>query len=356
MVVVQMYHNLLTRIHHLVPTAHAYRKRNLAWLMMGMYFSKSVHLSKIANKLPGRALRNSREQRFRRFLKNRSVRVRDWYRPIAVSLLQAAAQTGEIRLIIDATKVTAHHQLLMVALAYRRRALPIAWTWTRKPRGHSTGVKQVALLSYVKRLLPSNARIILVGDSEFTSLQCAAESWGWLFVFRQKGSHLFRQPGEDTWQRLDTLVSKPGQLRWLSEVYLTQAHQHRCNLLAWWKPGEKEPWLLSTNFPAPRPTKRYYRRRMWLDEMFGDLKSNGFDLERSRLRHVSRLSRLTLVVALLYVWLVAFGSAAIKNGRRKEVDRAHKRTLSIFRIGYDMLERYLVNQWTPSIRSIPYFT
>jgi hypothetical protein len=328
----------------------------MAWMMTGVYLSKSVHLSKIANKLPGKALRESREQRFRRFLKNAAVQVRDWYRPMAVALLQEAAQTGEIRLIIDATKVTAHHQLLMVALAYRRRALPIAWTWTRKPRGHSSGSKQVALLSYVKTLIPQKTRVILIGDSEFTPLQCAVESWGWLFVFRQKGSHLFRQQEEGSWQRLDTLVSEPGQLRWLLDVQLTQEHQHRCNLLAWWKPEENEPWLLATNLPSSRLTKRYYNARMWVDEMFGDLKSNGFDLERSRLWHVSRLSRLTLVVALLYVWLVAFGSAVIKNGRRKEVDRVRKRTLSIFRIGYDMLERYLINHWTPSIRDIPYFT
>ena len=33
--------------------------------------------------MPGKALRESQEQRFRRFLKNGSVRVRPWYRPVA---------------------------------------------------------------------------------------------------------------------------------------------------------------------------------------------------------------------------------------------------------------------------------
>ena len=41
--------------------------------------------------------------------------------------------------------------------------------------------------------------------------------------------------------------------------------------------------------------------------MFGDMKGHGFDLEHSRLRHFLRLSRLTLAVCLLYVWLVATG-------------------------------------------------
>jgi hypothetical protein len=126
MAVTQIYHSLLGKICHLIPAGHTYRERNLAWMMTGVFLSRSVHLSKIANKIPGKALRESQEQRLRRFLKNTSVRVREWYRPVAVNLLAEAARTGEVRLIIDATKVTARHQLLMVALAYRRRTLPVA--------------------------------------------------------------------------------------------------------------------------------------------------------------------------------------------------------------------------------------
>lgn len=356
MAITRLYNSLHSLIRHLLPDQHAYRVRNLAWMITGIFFSKSVHLTKIANKIPGKANRSSRERRLQRFLDNPAVRVRSWYGLIARQLLQAAAAaTGEIRLIIDATKVTARYQLLMVALAYRRRALPIAWTWVRKPRGHSSGYKQRALLNHVRALIPSNARVILVGDSEFTPLLGAAQAWGWYFVLRQKGNHLFQSNGQP-WQHLDTLVTGEGQVRWLENVVLTQQHRHTCHVLAWWKPGEKEPWLLATNLPSLRAAKRYYRYRMWIEEMFADWKGLGFDLERSRLRHFLRLSRLTLAVALLYLWLVAFGSATIKNGYRKEVDRPHRRDLSIFRIGYDMLERCLINQRRYTSRLIPYFT
>ena len=39
--------------------------------------------------------------------------------------------------------------------------------------------------------------------------------------------------------------------------------------------------------------------------MPGDMKRHGFGLEASHLRHFLRLSRLTLAVCLLYLWLVA---------------------------------------------------
>jgi hypothetical protein len=83
---------------------------------------------------------------------------------------------------------------------------------------------------------------------------------------------------------------------------------------------------------------------------------NGADLESNHLHHFLRLSRLTLVVALLYVWLFAFGTAVIKRGYRPLVDRVDRRDLSVFGIGFDMLERCLINNLRISIRDVPYFT
>ena len=89
--------------------------------------------------------------------------------------------------------------------------------------------------------------------------------------------------------------------------------------------------------------------------MFGDFKKHGFDLESTHLRHFLRLSRLTLAVALLYVWLVSFGSHVIKKGHRRQVDRSDRKDLSVFRIGFNMAERCLTNSLPLSIRLVPYF-
>ena len=65
------------------------------------------------------------------------------------------------------------------------------------------------------------------------------------------------------------------------------------------------PLLLATNLTTRQATLRAYRRRPWIEETFGDMKKHGFDLESTHLCHFLRLSRLTLAVAVLYVWLVA---------------------------------------------------
>lgn len=354
--IVQTYDTIKKRIKQIVGKERITRIRTMAWLQSGILHSRTVHLTRIANKIPGPAKKLSVADRFRSFLNNPQVRVRAWYRPLAEALLKEAARTsGLIRLFVDGTKIGNGHQLLMVSLGYRRRALPIAWTWVRCKRGHSSGQKQCALLAYVRELIPPDAKVIVNGDSEFTPLQALLESWHWFYVLRQKGSHLWRQAATEDWQRCDALVTAPGQRCWLTEIQLTQEHQQVCNFLALWQPGEKLPWLLATNLPTARETRLHYSRRMWTEEMFADFKRHGFDLEASRLQHFLRLSRLTLAVAMLYVMLLAFGSQTIKNGQRSLVDRPDRRDLSVFRIGFDMFERSLTNQTLISIRLIPYF-
>jgi hypothetical protein len=124
---------------------------------------------------------------------------------------------------------------------------------------------------------------------------------------------------------------------------LTLKHALPVNLVAHWERGAKEPWLLATNLPARQQALQAYRRRMWIEEMFGDMKKHGFDLESTHLRHFLRLSRLTLIVALLYVWLITTAVRVIKDGLRCLVDRKDRRDLSVFQIGLRSVERRLTN-------------
>jgi len=80
---------------------------------------------------------------------------------------------------------------------------------------------------------------------------------------------------------------------------------------------------------------------MWVEELFGDLKGHGFDLEATHLQDLDRLSRLTLAAMIVHVWLISLGSRVIKRGLRYLVDRRDRRDKSLFRIGWDWTERCL---------------
>ena len=341
-----LYHTWFQRIRELRPKQRITQVRNLVWLLYGIYMSKSVSLGKVAAKIPGKAKLLSTYRRLERFLDNPAICVRDWYRPIAAEwLTKQFAAKGEIHLIVDGTKVGSGHQLLMISLAYRKRAIPIAWTWVKHVRGHSTGTKQIALLSYVRSLIPMNAVVFIVGDTEFGPVKVLKQldAWHWFYVLRQKSNTGVWSADHLTWKRFEDFIQKPGQSVWLGQRELTESQIYSVNLLAHWNVGEKDAWFLATNLPAKQATLRFYKRRMWIEEMFADLKRHGFDLESSMLHSFVRLSRLTLAVALLYVWLVSFGAKTIKDGLRNWVDRNDRRDLSIFQIGLRFIERCLVN-------------
>jgi len=355
----RVYHTWLKRIQQIRPQERITRLRTFAWLVAGILSSRRVHLSHVASKMPGAATSVSKARRLSRFLDNGAIRVREWYEPIARALIAAVVNQGlEVRLLADGTKVSFGHQLLMVAIAYRRRAIPLAWTWVRSSRGHSSALKQLALLSYIHQLIPPGSRVLIVGDSEFgaVSVLKQLEQWKWQYVMRQKGNTWVKLQDRLTWLRLESLAQIGAPPFWSMAALLSWEHAHPTNLLTYWKAGEKEPWLLATNLPLARTALRAYERRMWIEEMFGDFKGHGFDLESSHLRHFLRLSRLTLIVAFLYLWLVAFGSQVIKCGQRRLVDRADRRDLSIFRIGLDTVERLLANDQPLPIRFVPYFS
>jgi hypothetical protein len=185
----ELYHTWMQRICELRPGQRVTQKRNIVLLIIGIYRSRSVHLSKVAGKIPGSAKLLSITRRLSRLLDNPAICVREWYEPIARQWLEAQWRClREIRLIIDGTKVGFGHQLLMVSLAYRKRAIPIAWTWVKHVRGHSTAFKQLALLNYVRTLLPAGAAVFLVGDCEFGPVETLKwlNLWHWFYVLRQK--------------------------------------------------------------------------------------------------------------------------------------------------------------------------
>jgi hypothetical protein len=68
-----------------------------------------------------------------------------------------------------------------------------------------------------------------------------------------------------------------------------------------------------------------------------------------RTHDFEKLSRLTLAVAFLYVWLLSVGGRTIHDGLRHLVDRNDRRDLSIFQIGLRFTERMFINGFPVSV-------
>ena len=353
----RLYTNVYLALVQLLPTEIDSRLTNMALLMVGIFGSRSVQTGRLAAYIPLHIKKSSIVRRMERFLDNGAVQVQTWYEPIARWLIQSACITGEIALVWDSTKVSTHHRLVLVGIAYRQRVIPLAWTWVRSSRGHSRTNLQIALLSYVRSLLPAEAHVSLVGDYEFghMPLLLTLQDWKWDYVLRQSGHQLVDVASEPDWLRLDALLTRRGDWRFVNDVFLTASQRVPTHLLLAWERHYPTPWLLATNLTNPPLILRLYHRRMWVEETYGDLKDNGFDLERSALCHFLRLSRLTLAVVLLYVWFLAFGTDQVQRGQRGDVDRADRRDLSLFRIAWDSLQRALLFDLPFFVSFLPFF-
>jgi len=88
-----------------------------------------------------------------------------------------------------------------------------------------------------------------------------------------------------------------------------------------------------SDLPACRKRLTDYKLRWRVSTTFEELKSRGWDWEKSPVRRLDRVDRMLLVLFLLLWWLAHLAASCIHNGRRDRYDRHDRRDKNIFRIG-----------------------
>jgi hypothetical protein len=316
------------------------RMTNLSLMVSAIVKAKDLTQHALAAEMPLGAQDTSLAQRQRRWLMNEQVDERACYAPIIQPFLQAKGRISTLPLILDTTPVGANCRTLTLAVGYQRRALPITWRTEKGKRGHTDGNLQIGLLQEVVPQLPKEADVIVLGDGEFGHVQLITwlEAQHWDYCLRIASDTYIDYAGE--WQRLDGFEVQPGEFLWLEDAYLTKASPFGpVHILLTWDETNHRLLALVTNLPLLEEARYWYRKRFWIEPVFGDIKGHGFDLQTSRLRHPQRVSRLMLAIALAYLWLLFLGVAAIITGLAKLVDRTDRRDRSLFTIGRQILNR-----------------
>jgi hypothetical protein len=358
----RLHDRIENRLSEFLPDLHRYRLDNLAWLMTGIHEAQHVHLSKVADYRPGEASLQSKIRQFRRFLANDAVEPMTLYRPIARQLLKSAAAAHDrLRLLMDVVELPGKRQVLMLSLAYRRRALPVIWSVERRA-GKTDAERQIALLKRLEPLLadlfPKKTRPILVADGEFHSVALIEhlDAIGWGFRLRLHSDTYVHLP-DGRICPLSQVAPAPGERVYLDGVYVTAEQAYGpISIAAYWAEGEDTPWFIVTDEElASHLTLRAYSRRMWIEELFGDLEGGGLQLHQSRLYAPERLSRLLVAVCLVYLWLMHVGAYVIKRGWRKRVDRTDRRDRSLVEIGRHWVRRQCLHEQVPRVHFAPYF-
>jgi hypothetical protein len=321
--------------------------QTLCWMMIGMIQSQNVHLNGFGVYVISRAqVAQSHQRRFRRWLSNRRI---DVVAPHHALVGQALSQWGRERLYLslDTTVVWNCFCIVWVGVVYRGRTLPIAWRVVAQSSSTVRLWTIQRVLRQAQRLMPSGIAIVLLADRGFADgklMEYLRRNLGWHFRIRIKRSFQFQLAGQ--WRQVSSVQLHPGQAYFIpsvsvgktkscANVYLAFAHDQQTG----------EDWTIVSDEPTNLQTFAQYRLRFQVEESFLDLKSNGFNLEASRLRDKFALSQLCGVIALTMLFLVLQGVNVVTSGARRQVDTHWHRGMSYLKIGWNWIRLAITQQW-----------
>jgi hypothetical protein len=321
--------------------------QTLCWMMVGIIESQNVHLNGFGVYIHSRAqLAQSHQRRFRRFLDNRRVDILTVHQ---ILTSQALSQWGKKRLYLslDTTQVWHCFCIVWVGVVYRGRTVVVAWRIV--PQASSTvrlwTIQRV--LRQASRVVPGEAEVVLLADRGFADgkfIKYLRETLQWHFHIRIKRSFQFQLNGQ--WRKVSSVNLQPGQAYFTPACSIGKTRPYAGVYLAFTHDRQsRQDWVIVSDQPTTLQTFAQYRWRFQVEESFLDLKSNGFNLEASRLRNQFALSQLCGVIALTTLFLVLQGSQVVAQGKRRLVDAHWNRGMSYLKLGWNWLRLALTHQW-----------
>jgi hypothetical protein len=317
---------------------HQARLRLMAHVVVALIQVRSVNLTDIALAFSTPVQSASVYKRLQRFLRHYRLDFNQWARLVTrwldlderwlLCLDRTTWQFGRYPI-----------NILVLGVAYRGVTVPLFWTLLDK-KGNSSTAERIALIERFLEVFPVERIQCLTADREF-------RGQAWLrfldqrgFVFRLRLPNHTRTTNKQGYLRLpvqrlfalrvrETMVLNPPRPIWGMKVYLA------CIRL------ESEHAIIATN-QAPETALADYLHRWSIETLFACLKTRGFNLEDTHLRHRERIERLLALLVLAFSWCLKTG--LWKHSHKPIRIKKHQRPAkSLFRYGLDHLRRLFFN-------------
>jgi len=284
-------------------------RERLCLFVTGMLKGRSASPAQVAKSLAQCALSGARaesiERRMRRLENDAEITVRTCFQPFARFYL-GLGHPREYVLILDPT--TQEDRLVMVSVAvwYRGRALPLAWTiWAGNTplEGPRFWERIDQLLSEVERLLPAGVEITLLADRAFG---CPAfidlvVRRNWHYVVRVQGQTICRDRlGRE--RSLESLVPFRNRRAKLRGQAFKKAGWRSVSVVAYWGPSHSKPLCLVSDLKPGWYLIHLYRHRFPIEPTFRDYKSYGWCWEQGQVTDLLHVQHLLVGMALA-TWL-----------------------------------------------------
>jgi len=278
----------------------------LADIAASVLTCRSVNTSELANVLPRKV--KSPEESYRyinRWLANDKIqpnKVMEGFIPEILETITAQGQTAV--LMLDQNQVNKDFECLMVSLRIGERAIPVAWK-VKKTKGEIGYSEQEELLKIVCNMIPQGIKILLAADRFYgtATLITLCQKLGWSYRIRLKGN--LKLIHDDGWE-INANEARNMGLRELEYIKLGEKGP-KLNVGILHEPGHPEAWFIAMDTKPSLSRTLDYGLRWGIEALFSDLKTRGFSITKTQLRHKERIERLLLILAIALYWAVSTG-------------------------------------------------
>lgn len=278
----------------------------LADLAASVLTCRSVNTSELANILPRKV--KSQEESYRyinRWLANDKIQPNRVMEGFIPELLETITAQGQIAvLMLDQSQVNKDFECLMVSLRIGERAIPVAWK-VKKTKGEIGYSVQEALLKVVYNMIPKGVKILLAADRfcGTAALISLCQKLGWSYRIRLKGNLMLTH--QDGWE-INANEAKNMGLRELENIRLGEKGPI-LNVGILHEAGHPEAWFIAMDTKPSLSRILDYGLRWGIEALFSDLKTRGFSITKTQLKHEERIERLLLILAIALYWAVSTG-------------------------------------------------
>ena len=307
------------------------RVKKLAAMICGLLRKKQPSMKSLGHGLPQPIQSHSREKSAKAFVDNKWVDYQTFYLPFITSLLTTIFELyphlkNDIKLVIDGSKIGKHHMTLMISLVFRGRGIPIVWLVRRKKKGHFDADTHIELVERAKKILTpfiNDFGVVLLGDGEFGNLKlqkwCISNSWHYVFRIA-KDNHLYDEDNH-RFNPTDVQVNDNQQFVSFPNVDCTAERLKDVHFVLWHDEKYEEPLPLISNLEEPIDIIEAYDIRYSIECLFKDMKSNTFNLHKTRLKSEHAINNLIMIGAFAISLLFKLGVRYEKSSIRKYIHR-----------------------------------
>lgn len=255
-------------------------------------------------------------------------------------------------LIVDPTSQEDRLCMVSVAIWYRGRALPLAWT-TWKANTPLTGKRFweriEELLTLVSELLPKDIPVICMADRAFGTpvFTDMLTKRGWHYVVRVQGQTACQDCTGKTLP-VDHLVQTVGQRAKMKGKVFKSKGWRTASVVVFWNGRYSSPLCLVSDLPPDWNLIEYYRRRYPIEAMFKDYKSSGWQWEKGQVKNPEHMERLLVGMALATWIVLCIGSQVAQEilsqpPSRRRYTLPYEGKFSLFTLGLERLLHCLLS-------------